>query len=168
LGFFSIAAGSFAALILGMGIGAGFGFRGAIVAGEATLATLKVPMIGVAVLLVLVVVAPLAFFLPQVGRAKRRAAIEYGRLAARYTQRFDARWIREGEHNDADLLGTGDIQSLADLGGAYERVGQMRPIPIMTSTLVTLALAAALAMLPAIEAEVPLREIVVKVLGALR
>ncbi len=168
LGFLSVACGSFAALILAMGIGPGIGFRGAILAGDATLATLKVPMIGVALLLVLVVAAPLLFFLPLLGRAKRRAALEYGQLAARYTRRFDARWIGEGERHDAELLGSGDIQSLADLQGSYDVVQQMRPVPISLPTIVTLLLMAGIAMLPAIEAEVPLKDILIAVLGALR
>jgi hypothetical protein len=168
LGFLSTAASSFALLVVGLAVGASFLWRAAIQAGDATLATLKVPMAGLALAMVLLIVVPLLFFLPQLGRARRRAELEYGQLAARYTRRFDAHWLGEGERHDAELLGSGDIQSLADLQGSYDVVRQMRPIPLMTPTLVILVLAAALAMLPAIEAEIPLKEILIKVLGALR
>jgi len=174
LGFLSTAASSFALLVVGLTVGASFLWRAAIQAGDATLATLKVPMAGLAVTMLLLIVVPLLFFLPQLGRAKRRAELAYGRLAARYTRRFDARWLGEGEgekeaeRRDNELLGTADIQSLADLQGSYDVVRQMRPVPLTTATAVTLVLAAALAMLPAIEAEIPLKDILIKVLGALR
>jgi len=168
LGFLSTAATSFAVLVVGLAVSASFLWRAAIQAGDATLATLKVPMAGLAVTMLLLIVVPLFFFLPQLGRAKRRAEVAYGRLAARYTRRFDDRWLGEGERRDAELLGTPDIQSLADLQGSYDVVRQMRPIPIATHTVVALVLAAVLAMLPAIEAEIPLKDILIKVLGALR
>jgi len=174
LGFLSTAASSFALLVVGLTVSASFLWRAAIQAGDATLATLKVPMAGLAVTMLLLIVVPLLFFLPQLGRAKRRAELAYGRLAARYTRRFDARWLgegegeEEGERRDDELLGTADIQSLADLQGSYDVVRQMRPVPLTTATAVTLVLAAGLAMLPAIEAEIPLKDILIKVLGALR
>jgi hypothetical protein len=41
---------------------------------------------------------------------------DYGLLANRYVERFEQKWVR-GDTTDTDeLLGTGDIQSLADLG----------------------------------------------------
>ncbi len=168
LGFLSTAASSFAVLVFGLMVAASFLWRAQILAGNASLAALKVPMAGLAIAMLLLIVVPLLFFLPQLGRTKRRAELAYGRLAARYTRRFDARWLGEGERHDAELLGTADLQSLADLQGSYEVVRQMRPIPLTTATAVTLLLAAALAMLPAVEAEIPLKDILLKVLGALR
>ncbi|MGH7644587.1 MAG: hypothetical protein ACREMR_03280 [Gemmatimonadales bacterium] len=168
LGLFSNAAASFALAILGLSLGGGFMWRAAILAGYTSLTALKVPMVGLVIVMLLLVAAPLVFFLPHLGRAKRRAEVEYGRLAARYTRRFDARWLGEGERHDAELLGTGDIQSLADLAGSYDVVRQMRPVPLTLHAAVALVLAAALAMLPAIEAEIPLKDILLGVLGALR
>ena len=50
----------------------------------------------------------------------RRASIEYGSLAIDYTRLFQARWIARRERND--VLGSADIQSLADLANGYDVV----------------------------------------------
>ena len=48
-------------------------------------------------------------------------------LAARYAREFDRKWLRGGAPADEPLLGSGDIQSLADLGNSYEVVKEMQP-----------------------------------------
>jgi hypothetical protein len=66
---------------------------------------------------------PLLVFIPQLFQAKREALAQYGRLAMDYVYRFHQRWI--GMKTD-DLLGTSDIQSLADLGNAYRVIEESR------------------------------------------
>jgi hypothetical protein len=46
------------------------------------------------------------------------------------------------------LLGSSDIQSLADLGNSFAIVRQMRVVPVSKSTVVSLGLTAALPMVP--------------------
>ena len=64
--------------------------------------------------------------LPQ---AKRTGLREYGTLAERYVREFDAKWLRGGAPADEPLVGSADIQSLADLGNSYEVVRTMRIAP---------------------------------------
>ena len=56
------------------------------------------------------------------GGARSTASIEYGSLAIDYTRLFQARWIARRERDD--VLGSADIQSLADLGNGYDVVDQ--------------------------------------------
>ena len=57
------------------------------------------------------------------GRRARRVGLrEYGTLAQRYVREFDDKWLRGGAPAGEPLVGSGDIQSLADLGNSFEVV----------------------------------------------
>lgn len=55
--------------------------------------------------------------------------LEYGALAQRYVRAFDDKWLHGGEVTDASLIGSADIQSLADLSNAFGVVASMRLVP---------------------------------------
>ena len=94
-----------------------------------TLFSFKVEAVGLIAFFLIVVLGPLTMFTPQLIRAKRVGLIEYGLLANRYVERFEQKWVRRTIPPDDELLGTGDIQSLADLGNGYAIVREMRPVP---------------------------------------
>ena len=83
---------------------------------------------------------PLLFFLPQLVAAKKAGLFEYGRLAERYVREFHAKWLA-GRPPPADepLIGSADIQSLADLGNAYNIVEGLRLAPISYVAVIRLA-----------------------------
>ena len=54
---------------------------------------------------------------------------DYGRLASRYVQGFQGKWIDGSAPQAEELIGSADIQSLADLGNSYEVVQEMRVVP---------------------------------------
>jgi len=96
---------------------------------------------------VLVLLGPLLMFTPQMARAKRSGLAEYGLLAQRYVEGFQQKWI----HNPApseELLGTADIQSLADLDSSYNIVREMRPVPFGLQDVARLAAATAAPLTP--------------------
>jgi hypothetical protein len=88
---------------------------------------------GFVVFFVCVIFAPLIMFTGQMARARRKGLAEYGLLAQRYVEGFREKWIVEYESNSGELLGTGDIQSLADLGNSYAVVNEMRLVPFWTT-----------------------------------
>ena len=59
-------------------------------------------------------------------------------------------------------------QSLSDLANSYAVVDGMRPIPLTIGAVRPLVLAAAVGLLPALEAEIPLKELLLTVLRAMR
>jgi hypothetical protein len=125
-------------------------------------------MIGLVLLLVVAVVGPFFFFSRLLKNLRLSSELKYGMLAHRYVRGFEDRWLQHGDAPPTDeLLGTGDIQSLADLGASYERVQELRPFPVRTSRLVAIVAAAAVGFLPAITAQIPLQEIVKAVLKSL-
>jgi hypothetical protein len=76
-------------------------------------------------LLLIVFAAPLMVFAPKLYRLKQDGSGRYGILASKYTQQFDSKWVGSINTSEEPLLGTTDIQSLADLGNSYELIRKM-------------------------------------------
>jgi hypothetical protein len=66
--------------------------------------------------------------------------MEYGVLGSEYTQAFHQRWIRRDNPEGEPLLGSGDIQSLADLGNSFEIIRKMNVLPIALSDFIAMVL----------------------------
>ncbi len=133
----------------------------------ATLPDFKLEIAGLVVLLMLVVLAPLCVFAPQIAAAKRRGMREYGNFSAEYTRRFDQRWLRNGNSEGETLLGSADIQSLADLDNAMSIVSEMRPFPIGRDALVNLIAAALIPFAPLLLTMFPLEVLLERIVGVL-
>jgi len=100
--------------------------------------------IGVVVVFVqCLVFVPLLMFAPQLAEAKRRGLREYGTLAERYVREFDVKWLRGGAPPVEGLIGSADLQSLADLGNSFEVVRTMRAALMTRDAIVQVAVAVA-------------------------
>jgi len=113
-----------------------------------SLLSFKLQIAGFVAFFVLVILAPLLMFTPVLARAKRKGLADYGQLAQRYVDGFEQKWVLADSASSEDLLGTGDIQSLADLGNSYAMVRDMRPIPFGLEDISRLAAATAAPLLP--------------------
>lgn len=100
------------------------------------------------VFFVTAVLSPLCVFVPDLVRTKRRGLSEFGALASRYTGAFEEKWIKGNNPEKEPLLGSGDIQSLADLGNSYAVVKEMNMAPFVYQDVLRLAAAAAAPLLP--------------------
>jgi hypothetical protein len=87
-------------------------------------------IVALVVLVVCALFGPLLVFAPQLAAAKRAGLGEYGTLAERYVRELDTKWLRDGAGPGDRLLGSSDIQSLAELANSYEIVKTMRFWPI--------------------------------------
>lgn len=132
-----------------------------------TLPEFKVEIAVVVVFLMCVVLGPLLLFAPQLAQAKRKGSREYGVLAERYVREFDAKWLRGGAPANEPLLGSGDIQSLADLGNSYEVVRSMRIVPIKRDDVLRLVGATLAPIVPLALTMMSLEELLKKLLGVL-
>ena len=97
---------------------------------------------------VVVIFIPLIVFTPHLVRARRRGMGEFGRLASRYTQEFEQKWVHGSPPADEAFLGSADVQSLADLGNSYSFVQEMRFVPFGWKDVTRLAAVAAAPLLP--------------------
>ena len=157
---------------LGTGVSAAFSpilfAQGAMAAGligdsilneGAHLLDFKIPVLFLVVFLVSIILMPLTMFTPHLWRAKSRGRRDYGMLANRYAQEFDAKWIRSPIAGEP-LLGAPDIQSLADMSNSYAVVQKMRLTPFSLETIVSLAVAVMAPLLLLTPTAVPLDKLV--------
>jgi hypothetical protein len=129
--------------------------------GGAKLDSLIMPLALIVVESAVIVLAPLTFFSPKLLKVKQLGLMRYGQLASAYTQAFEAKWIKSGAAKE-ELLGTADLQSLADLGNSFEVVENMRIVPFSRNDALLLALAAILPMLPLVLIVLPLNELLLR------
>jgi hypothetical protein len=124
--------------------------------------------IGVLVLFVLILVfGPLLVFGPQLAATQRRGLREYGTLAERYVRQFEAKWLRDSSPRDRRLVGSADIQSLADLDASLEIVRGMRRLPITRRALFELTCATLAPIVPLALTMMPLEDLVKRLFGIL-
>jgi hypothetical protein len=109
---------------------------------------------------VCVVVAPLFVFAGKLLSTKRSGLHRYGTLATTYAASFHRKWILDPPPPAEPLLGTGDIQSLADLGNSFGFIEKMGPLPMGPRTPIHLVLACLIPMAPLLLTVMPLEEIV--------
>lgn len=114
--------------------------------GGENLQSFKLQAGGFVAFFVFAILAPLVVFTPQMARAKRKGLADYGLLAQRYVEGFEQKWV-VAEPSE-ELLGSGDIQSLADLGNSYAVIGEMRAVPFGLRDITRLAIATAAPMTP--------------------
>ena len=114
----------------------------------ATLPSFKLQIAAFVVIMVGVVLAPLLVFIAPLARAKRAGLHDYGHLAKRYVDNFDAKWLQGSAPGDEPLVGSADVQSLADMGNSFEVVRSMRLVPITRDTLIQLVVMTLLPVAP--------------------
>ena len=127
----------------------------------------KIELAGLVGFLVCVVFGPLLVFTPQLAQAKRTGSREYGTLAQRYVREFDVKWLRGDAPAGEPLLGSADVQSLADLGNSFEVVRSMRVFPITRDGVVQLAAATLVPVLPLALTMMSFEELVKKLFSIL-
>src|SRR6202034_2954495 len=105
-----------------------------------SLRSFKLTIVGFVCFFVAVILAPLLVFTPQLWDAKLDGLAKFGCFAEQYVLDFGQKWLPR-KANDEQLLGSADIQSLADLGNSYEFVRQMRAVPFSTGDVIPLLVA---------------------------
>jgi hypothetical protein len=130
LGFLSNLAFAFTPLALAHGAMTAGPIANRIFYVGAALTDFKMQVLVVVLFVLLIVLAPFLVFAPRLAEAKRNGLREYGTLAERYVREFDEKWLRGGAPADEPLVGSGDVQSLADMGGSFDVVKEMRVAPI--------------------------------------
>jgi len=113
-------------------------------------------------------IVPLLLFTFRLIRVKLRGLHDYGVLANHHSLLFERKWVQSaGTVNKESLLGTPDISSLCDLTTDYNTVQSMKFVPFRLQSLIFLAVAVAIPMIPLVLIEIPLRDLIVKIGAAL-
>ena len=159
LGFLGVAHLSFGTLAFGVSsvLSAAAAFR--IVFDGAGLQTFQIPVVVLLVVLLVLFLGPLMVFSSQMSRHWRAAMGAYGSLVVHYNRSFHKKWVDGLAPEGENLLGSADIQSLADLGSSYQFVKDMRFTPFDRWTVIQLALATVAPALPLVLLVVPVSQI---------
>ena len=166
LGFLGLSSAAFAPVLLAQGVMLAGLIADRIFFAGAKLSDFKMEILGGVAVLLLLVLGPLLVFSPCLMRAKRNGLREYGMLASQYVREFDLKWVRGGASGDEPLIGSGDIQSLADLGNSFQVIRDIQPFPFGKDTVILLIVITLLPVLPLVLTMIPLEELIMKLLGA--
>ena len=133
----------------------------------AALADFKLEIFATVVLLLLTVLGPLLVFMPNLRNVRRRGITEYGSIGQRYAREFRRKWIGGGQTTSEALLGSGDIQSLADLHNAYEVVDKIPMFPFSWRNLTLPTATVLLPVAPLLLTTFSVEELIDRLLGML-
>jgi len=165
LGFLANTVFAFSVLLIAHGAMLAAQIANRIFFAGATLRSFQEEIFVMLVFLLCVVFGPLLVFSPQLSRAKRRGLLEYGALAERYVRDFDGKWLRGGAQSSEPLMGSADIQSLADMGNSFAVVRTMRLAPISRDAVLELAACVLVPLLPLLLTVMPVEDLVKKLIG---
>jgi len=129
--------------------------------------SLRLPMLAFGGLALVLFLSPLLVWMPRLGAAKRAALLEYSALVGRHGRLVRRRWILREPVDDSGLLAAPEIGPVADTLALYEAVRKMRALPVGRQALSAIVLPAALPMLGVVAIEVPVKELLLKVLSTL-
>jgi hypothetical protein len=132
----------------------------------AALPEFKVEIVGTVVLLVFFILGPMLAFTPKLIAVRHRGTEEYGRLGQRYAREFDRKWIRGNRPAGEALLGSPDIQSLADLRNGFLVVKHIRVTPFDARDVAALAASILLPVAPLLLTMFSVEQILQRVLKA--
>jgi hypothetical protein len=167
LGFLSSAQAQYGVIVFALSSVMASKIGEEILYGGGSLVNYKFIIGGYVILMLIVLLAPLLVFSPKLWMVKRRGLLEYSALAHEYAGAFHRKWIRKELPHGESLLGSSDIQSLADLAQSFECVRNMRAFPLDLKGILPLFIATALPMLPLVLTLYPFDELVVKIVGLL-
>ena len=108
----------------------------------------KVELLSTAAILLVMVLGPLCVFAPKLNRARKAGLRTYGKLASDYVVGFARKWSQGSQPAGEPLLGSSDIQSLADLAHSFAVVKGMRVVPFGKDTIMQFLLVIASPLVP--------------------
>jgi len=115
----------------------------------------------------LICVGPLLIFVPLLARTRREGLRRYSILADTYNRAFEQKWVAGQGPPDEPLLGSADIQSLADLGNSFAMIREMKPVPFSRQLILQIAVLACLPGLPLVFLVMPVGDLLKLLAGAL-
>jgi len=133
----------------------------------ASIQTFQTPFVVYLVLMELICLGPLLIFVPLLARTRRQGLRQYSLLANAYNRAFEQKWVTGQTLPDEPLLGSSDIQSLADLGNSFGMIREIKPFPFSYQQILQIAVMASLPGLPLIFLVMPVGELLKLLAGAL-
>jgi hypothetical protein len=160
LGYLEVVQTHFTSLVLATSIVVSAAFAEEIASGKAVFEVVY-PALAITLLVELaLILGPPCVFAVKLRACQEKGSRDYSVFAARYVDDFQRKWLNTPARSEEPLLGTADIQSLADLANSFAVVRNMRWVPISSRLLIAVMTAALLPMLPLFLFKYPLGELV--------
>jgi len=154
LGYLEVVQTHFAVLALAVSTVVAASFAEEISTGKAVFEVIY-PALAITLLVDLVLfLGPPCAFAFKLRARQEKGLSEYSELAAKYVTTFEKKWVRD--KTDEPLLGTPDLQSLADLANSVAVVRNMRWAPFSSRLVFVILGAALMPMLPLLLFKYPL------------
>ena len=166
IGFLSTISQGFAPIMLAQSAMVAGVIADQILFAGARLTEFSLEIFGIVGLMMALIFGPLLFFGPGMARAKLNGLHEYSALAQRYVREFNDKWLG-AKQPDEPLVGSADIQSLADMGGSFEIIEGMRWAPITWRSMGQLVGITLLPLAPLLLTMFPMEELLKRFVGAL-
>jgi len=167
IGFLSGVTRAFAPLLFAQGVLLAGTLANTILYEGEVLTSFYVEVVLFAAFLVFVIVAPFLLFMLPLSAAKRQGLREYAQLSRQYADEFADKWIRGTPPAGEALVGSSDIQSLADLGNSFDKVRNMSVVPITRGAVAQLVVATLLPLVPLLLTLISFEELLKRILKVL-
>lgn len=159
LGFLGMTCSVFSPLVIAHGVLFAGLIANAIFFAGAKLTDFMTLVPSIVLFVMLIVLGPLFVFSPALMRAKRIGLLDYGTLASLYVGEFDFKWMQGGVA-DERLMGSSDIQSLADLGNSFQVIDGIRSYPFEKRAAIQVLLCVLAPILPLVLTMIPLDKLI--------
>ncbi len=134
---------------------------------NATLPDFKFEIAAMLILLCALIILPLSFFIVRILNAKLDGLRGYGAVASQYVDHFYLKWIGTPHYEKKSLIGSPDIQSLADLSHSFNVVRETYLIPVGWNQLIRLIIVIICPLLPLVFTMIPLEQIIERLVKTL-
>lgn len=131
------------------------------------LTSFYVEIVSFAAAVVFIVVGPMLVFTLPLAAAKRAGLREYRQLSRRYVDEFSDKWLRSPAPPGEALVGSADIQSLADLGNSFNTLRSMNVVPITWPAVIQLLIAVLLPLVPLLLTLISFEELLKRIVKVL-
>jgi hypothetical protein len=141
-------------------------FAEEVAAGTKVFAELYPILLMMLIIVIVLFLGPVLVFAPKLKAARLNGLRAFMGFAAQYVQGFDDKWLAGNRPNEP-LLGTPDIQSLADLANSASTLREMRTVPVSRRIVTTYAMGVVLPFLPLLLLKYPIAELAAMLLKRL-
>jgi hypothetical protein len=114
------------------------------------------------------ILGPLLAFAGKLSRLKVTSRLNYGGLVAQHGRLVDRRWIRGETLEDDALLNAGELGPVVDIASMHEIVRGIRLVPFNMQPVLMVVVAALLPMVPVLALQIPLKEMLMKLVSLLK
>jgi len=168
IGFLGSSSQAFAPIALAIATAVGATWRYEILYAGAHITSFKLPAIALFALILVIALGPLAIFIPKLAGLRRIGILQYGSLAHLQSSEFHEKWILHRKGRESELLAAPEVSTLTDLAASYQNIEKVKPFLFDKGSVVALALAIVIPLLPAIAAEIPLQVVFKNLLSAMK